>query len=180
VSEGRERRLLVLDNQVGTISVNSRWARDSRTHTKGWRPKTRTELMDIRRMFLALRGRQVAFKIPRNTDDLVATQPLSSGANTIDVENTGFARYVVEDRQFRVTFTDGTTLVRSVTGSAELSADEERLTLNTTWPANRPVDEIARIDYIETARLATDRITILHGEYPGKAEIEVPVVEVSE
>jgi hypothetical protein len=70
--------------------------------------------------------------------------------------------------------------VRSVTGSAELSADEERLTLNTTWPANRPVDEIARIDYIETARLATDRITILHGEYPGKAEIEVPVVEVSE
>jgi hypothetical protein len=180
MQEARERRLLLLDNETGIQGHTSRWARDRRRQSKRWHTKTRAELMKLRRLLLALRGQQVSFKVPTFAEDLVVTQTLSSGANTMVIENVAFSRYVVSGRQFRITFTDGSKLVRTVTASSELSATEEQLTLNDTWPSTKLASEVVRVEFVETCRFASDRITIQHGAHVGKATVEVPVRQLKE
>jgi hypothetical protein len=179
VSEARERKLRILDSNTGIVTQSTRWTRDKRTHVKGFRARTRAELMKLRRLFLALRGRQVSFKIPTFAEDLLVTQTATSGTNVVTVENVGFTRYVGQGRQIRFTFTDATTLVRTVTASSELSSTEEQLTLNTTWPATRTAAEFQRAEFIELVRSDTDDLEIQHGIYVGDARVTMPVKQVT-
>ena len=141
---------------------------------------SRAELWKFRRLLYALRGRAVSFWAPVRADDLIATQNLASGASTITVENVGYANFVAAKQPratFRITFADGTALIRSITTAAVLSSAEEQLTLDASWPANRTVSEIARVEWLELVRLDSDEIDIHHTDL-GLAEATVAAVGV--
>lgn len=180
LTEEYSRQLTVLDNETGLPHQASRWDRGKRAHQKGFVLRNRAEVVQFRRLMSALGGRQKSFWMPTFDDDLNVVADLTSGTNTMDVESHGYVRFV-RDRlpmsKFRVTFTDGTSLVKDVSSSATVSATVERLTLADNWPANRTVAEIQRVEYYELLTFATDEIRMLHPR-TGLALAFVPVERV--
>ena len=183
LGESFERRLFIFDNGTGLVGQVSPWAHDKRVSQKGFYISTRQQLFELRQLILALRGRQISWWIPTFAEDLTATQDLVISVNTIDIANIGYTRFIQSrehKKTFRITFTDGTSLIRVVQSSAELSVDEERLTLDTTWPANRTVSEIERIEFLELSRFDTDSLRIRHQTTIGRARMIASVRTVND
>lgn len=171
------RRLYVIDNQTGVVNVRSPWDRFKRNQTKGFVSRNRAEILKLRRLLLALNGKQKAFYLPTFTEDVTPKATLNSGAATLDIENIEYTRYAqARDPKniVRVTFTDGTSLVRVVQSSVKVDATTERLTLDATWPTTRPVSEVSRVQFYELVRFDADNFTL---SYPraGLAELQAPV-----
>jgi hypothetical protein len=180
MSEGYTQDIVVLDNVSGLVFQDSIWEKNKRQHQKTFLTKTRVDLWQVRRLLYALRGRQVSFYIPTFADDLEVTQNLVSGQATMVIKNINYVRFAQDrtpKKDFKITFTDDSSLTRSISSSTETSATEETLTLNDTWPANRNVSEIDRVEFLEPVRMASDSVTIEHGAL-GQARITFPVVTV--
>lgn len=174
------RKLYRFDNETGLIEQLSIWNRNKRRQRKGFSLRGRPALREFRGLLSAFRGIQKSFWIPTFIEDLTAAADLQIGISTIDVESINYVRFVRQRlpmSRFRITFTDATTLVRTVTDSATVSATVERLTLDTPWPANRTVAEIARIEFYELTRLDTNEVTITH-DHATKATCIVPLIRV--
>jgi hypothetical protein len=177
MGEQFNRRLFVIDNQTGVVNVRTPWDRSKRSHQKGFVARNRADILKLRRLLSALRGRQKAFYIPTFFDDLTVVATLTIGTSTMDVDNIEYSRFVgARDpmRIFKITFTDGTSLVRIVQSSAKISNTVERLTLDTTWPATRTVAEIRRVQFYELVRFDTDQFTITYPRI-GLATLQAPV-----
>jgi len=169
-----------IDNETGTLTQTSTWDRSKRGHQKTFHPTTRQALWNLRRLMYALRGRQVSFYIPTFIEDLVITQPITAATAVLTIELIGYAKFVRSRSPrdtIRVTFTDGTKLIRVVTAAVEVSTTEEQLTVNANWPDNRTVAEITRVEFIELVRLDTDDVTFDH-EGVGRARCTVPLQAV--
>ena len=173
--------VIQVDGNVGISAQDSPWTSNKRGHVKTFVVKTRAALWAVRRLLYALRGRQVSFYIPTFMEDLTVTQDLLSGTDTMDISYVGYSRFVQAGHNrlaFRITFTDGSSLVREVTDYEQLSATEERITVDSNWPTGRTVDEVRRVEFYTLVRLDTDDVRIEHGSTAGFARISVPVVEV--
>lgn len=171
------RRLYVIDNQTGTVSVTSPWDRSKRSHQKGFVARNRDEILKLRRLLLALRGKQKAFYIPTFIEDVTPAANITIGSSTLDISNIEYTRFAQSrdpKNLFRITFTDGTNLIREVQSSAKISGTVERLTLNTTWPANRTIAEVSRIEFYELVRFDTDQFSIVYPRI-GLATLQAPV-----
>jgi len=174
------RRIVRIDNSTGVISQSSPWDRAKRGQRKGFYLKTRAEVYTFRQLMTALAGRQKAFYLPTFQKDLTVAAAITSASSTIDIVAIEYVRHVISRvgmNLFKITFTDGTSLVREVQSAASVSSSVERLTLDTTWPDDRAVDEVERIEFYEVMRFDSDEITIQH-ERIGRARCSIPVVRV--
>jgi hypothetical protein len=174
------RRIYRADNQTGVIEQATIWDRNKRASEKGFLARNREEIYALRKLFIGLRGRQKAFYIPTFIEEITPNAQLSIGLDTMDIANIGYVRFV-QDRLpmslFRITFTDGTSLIREVLSSAEVSSTTERLTLDTTWPATRQVSEVERIEWYELARFDSDKMVLTYPRI-GQAVTRMPVVRL--
>jgi hypothetical protein len=171
------RRVHVIDNETGVVSQTSPWDRNKRTSEKGFYLQSKAEIKQFRQRMLALRGRQVSFWIPTFFNDLTVVDNLSLGGATMDVSRIEYTRYVdARERMktFRIWFTDGTSLIRVVQSSTNVSTSVERLTLDDTWPAARSLSEIHKVEFFELSRLDTDSILIEHKRI-GLASAIIPI-----
>ena len=129
---------------------------------------------------ISIGGRRIAFYLPTFNDDLEVTATLGVGSDTMDVERIEYERFI-QSREpkatFKITFTDGTSLVREVQSAAGVDSTTERLTLDTTWPSTRAVDEVVRVQFYELSRFDADNVRI---QYPriGLATCKMPVIGV--
>lgn len=177
-----ERRISVtiIDNGVGQPFQEPVWDKNKRAHPKTFLALSRAALLAVRRLLIAFNGPQKSFYIPTFDEDLLVTQDIGSASDKMTIENIGYTRFV-QSREpkatFRITFTDGTDLERTVQSSTELSVDEEELTLDTTWGVTKTVAEIVRVEFYERVRIATPRVRIRH-ERIGSAKVSMPVVAV--
>lgn len=174
------RRVYRIDNETGIVAQTSIWDRNKRLSEKGFVLRNRADIYTYRQLLTALRGRQKAFYLPTFIEELTVVANLTLGAVTMDIEAIEYVRFVrnrLPMSLFKITFTDNTSLVRSVSSSATISPTVERLTLDTSWPANRTVAEIVRIQFYELVRLDADEVVI---NYPriGLARSRVPVIRV--
>jgi hypothetical protein len=180
MAEEYKRRIYRIDNSTGLIALSSTWDRNKRHHQKGFVLRSRLETLNFRRVLIALAGRQKAFYTPTWIEDLEVKADLVSAANTMDIENIEYERFInarAPKDTFRITFTDGTSLVRIVQSVANVDTTTERLTLDTTWPANRTVAEIVRVQFYELGRFGADNFVINHPRV-GLATCQQPVVQV--
>lgn len=182
VGEELVRDLIVIDGDVGLASVESLWPHDKRSHTKTFWTKTPADLWKVRQLVHALRGRQVSFYLPTKGHDLEPVAQLLSAGTTLTVRNCGYARYV-QNRQTRniiqVLFNDGTApLIREITASSEVDADTETMTVDTPWPATKPVSTIDRIQYLELSRFESDTIRFRYALGERSCRISVPTITV--
>lgn len=180
MAEQYKRRIYRIDNKTGIVNVGSTWDRGKRSHQKGFVLRNRGEILDFRKAMLSIGGRWISFYMPTFNDDLEVKATLGIGSDTMDIENIEYERFV-QSREpkitFRITFTDDTSLVREVQSVAEVDATTERLTLDTTWPATRTVDEVERVQFYELSRFDADNVVI---QYPriGLATCQMPVLQV--
>lgn len=181
MSDTYERQLTVVDGLTGTVISNSTWARGKRAHRKGFKMVGLEELWKVRGLMHFLRGRQISFYIPSFSDDMEAFDTFSSGGSLMPIKNIGYAQFV-QARQpknvVRVTLTNGTTLVRTITGATEISAEREDLTIDVNWPSTIQPSDIERIEYVEKVRLDADGISIEHLRGGMDRTINVPIKDV--
>lgn len=180
ISEKFVRRVHRLDNKTGLVSTSTDWDRNKRNHQKGFVLRNRAELIDFRRVMLALRGKQKAFYIPTFIEDLEPVASLSSGTALMDIRRIDYERFIKSRDpkiRFRITFTDGTSLFRIIQSVASVDATTERLTVDINWPATRTVAEIDRIEFLELSRFDSDNVIINHVR-AGLARSRMPVMQV--
>ena len=119
----------------------------------------------LRSMLYALAGRAGAIWVPTWTDDLVLLGQVANGAQTIDVEWSGYTRFLqgqIGRRDIRIELNDGTVRYRRLIGWTELDANTERLSLDTALDvAFGPVD-VREISYLTLSRLDNDTIKMTH------------------
>lgn len=174
------RRIHRIDNQTGKVTLSSLWDRSKRESMRGFLCRSRAETKQLRRVLLAIFGRQKAFYAPSDIEDLTPVATLSSGTATLDVATIDYTRFVQQRggmNIFRIEFTDGTTLVREVLSSVKLSATVDRLTLDTTWPSTKTVGQVVRIEFYDLLRFDSDELRIDHPQVD-IARLDAPVVRV--
>lgn len=183
LSESLVQTLIVIDNKTGTLQQFSDVPVSRRTQTKGFAPKTPEQLFQLRQLFHALKGRATSFFIPTFFNEFEVLNPILALGLTLDISNIGYTKFV-QSRQprnvIRLTKTDGTVVVRTVVGAAEIDSETEQLTIDSAWGVGATLDEIERIDYLEKARFNSDDIQITHLEGSGTAKSTVPVITVLE
>lgn len=181
VQESFIQDIIIVDNETGILSQSSPWTQNKRGHIKGFVTGSRQSLWNIRRLLYALKGKQTSFYIPTFMEDLTVTQNLTSGNDTMTISWIGYVRFI-QDREpkatFKITFTDGSSLIRVVQSSEQLSATEEKLTLDANWPSLKTPDEVERIQFYELVRIDTDSIAIEHHHIVGRSRIFFPVKAV--
>lgn len=173
-------KVRIIDNETGAIYLSSSWAHGQSSSEKGFMANSRSSIMALRRLLLATRGGQKAFYLPTFTDELEVVANLVSGAATLDIDHVLYSRLANAGPQrniLKITFTDGTSLVRVVSSATEISSTVERLTLDDTWPANRTSEEVERVQFYELVRFDTDDFAIDH-ERIGLARMRAPTVTV--
>lgn len=178
------RRIHVLDNDTGKVTVTSPWDRNKRVHAKGFMLRNRSEIMQFRNLMVALRGRQKAFWIPTFAEDVTVKASLTTGTRTLDINLINYQRFAQErnpKRIFRITFNNGDpALVKTIISSAGVDATTERLTFSNSeaaWPSTYTVDEVERIEFFELVRFDTDDIEMTYRRI-GLAEARLPVRQV--
>lgn len=182
VSEEILRDIIVIDNEVGLVSLDSLWAQSKRRHTKTFWTRSNEELWKVRQLLHALRGRHVSFYMPTKGQDLNPTANLLNAGTSLSVSNVGYAKYV-QNRQTRniiqVVFNDGSpSLVREVTASSEVDAATESLTVDPAWDDDYDVSQIERIEYLELSRFDSDTIRFNYALGERTCRISSPVVTV--
>ena len=174
---------VILDSQTGLVDQQSPSDRGRRASRKTFWTNTPAGLWSVRQLMHFLGGRQTSHYLPTFFKDLELNTALVSGANTMVVKYVGYAQFVRNrsaKNVIRVLFTDGTTLIRAITASSLTTPTTETLTLDSTWPANRPVSEIERIEYVEKIRADSDTIEFEYPEGETTARISYPVRTVLE
>lgn len=175
-----EHKLTIIDNRTGAVQISTKWDKNKRSTQKTFVAHSRAELLKLRKLLTSLRGQQKPFYLPSRIEDFTVVANLVLGASTMDITNIGYTRNVrsrAPRNVFRITFTDGTSLDRTISSSTEVSEDVERLTLNTTWPANRTVAQIRRVEYLVLSRFDADDFVLAYSR-SGFARMVAPVRDV--
>lgn len=180
ISTEYARRIYRIDNSTGKVDVSSSWTKNKKSSIKGFSLRNRGQIKAFRKMLAEIRGRQRSFWLPTFIEDLNVKANLTVGGSTLDIDFIGYTRFVQSrspKNVFKITFTDGTSLVRTVESAIAVDSSTERLTVNTTWPANRTVSEIRRVQFYELMRFDADSIPI---QYPriGLGNCRLPVTQV--
>ena len=183
-SESIRRQISVLDSQSGLFSQESAWDRGKQYWSKGFKPKSRQELWEIRQLVHALRGQQVSFYIPTGYVDLTPNQSLTGGGTTMQIDNTGYAQYInarTPNDVIRIVLNDGTTVTRGIASAASVDDDNEQITVDSGWPGGGiDLADIVRVEYIQKSRMSSDKVTFMHENNAGHAKVRFPIVTVLE
>lgn len=173
MDHGFVQEIYIVDNDTGVIQQSSNMAKAMRRAAKGFGMHSRAEIAKVKRLLIALRGPQVSFRIPTFINDLNVVANLVISSTTMDIEHIGYTKFVgatEPKKHFRIEFTDGTTLDREIASSVEVSNTVERLTLTSSWPANRTVAEIRRVMFLELTRFVTPQFVFRYRRF-GSAEL---------
>lgn len=157
--------LLTLDNGSALPRITDTAGLAFPTNQYRWAHYNRAERAQYRSLLYALRGRQVAVWVCTHSDDLTLVDIITQTSTAMDVANIGYSRFAaarVGRCDFRMQLHDGTVFYRRITGSIEIDAERERLTIDTSFNRQIAPAEIARISWIYLARQDTDAISITH------------------
>lgn len=165
-----QRLLLELDNGTGSPALTDTADLGLPVQGHRWVLGARAEQAVWRSLVYGLRGRQGVVWLPTHADDLQLVATATNVASTIDVAAVGYTRFAVGRpgrRDVRLELSDGTVLHRRITGGSEISADVERLAIDTApgvllQPAGTSGVHVMRISYLQLVRLDQDDIELQH------------------
>lgn len=181
LSEDLQRKLIVLDNQTGITYQDSPWTASRRGYPLTLRSNSKTELWNLRKLMHAFRGRQVSFYVPTFLKDLLPDADLVSASQDLNIVNVGYTQFVNAKQpknKIWVKFTDGTTIIRTITSSVVTTATRETLTLDAVWGVDKTVAEIEKISYLEEIRFDRDEINFDYNLGERQVHISAPVISV--
>jgi hypothetical protein len=167
VEQGFMRKVARFDPGTGPALFDEEGGGAVLMQSHRWLLDGRAEIDAFRRWLYARRGMLSAFWLPTFALDFDVVAPIGPSDTTIDVEHCGYTGTIGQDigrRDIRITLHSGTTYDRRITASAELSADVERLTIDSALGASVTLLDIESISYLDLVRLAGDGAEIVwHG-----------------
>lgn len=132
----------------------------------------------MRSLLYALAGRAGAIWVPTWNDDLVLVGQVLNGAQTIDIEWSGYTRFLhgqIGRRDIRIELNDGTVRYRRLIGWVELDASTERLSLDTPLDVAFGPANVREISFLTLSRLDSDTIKMTHVQtIDGYAFVDLP------
>jgi hypothetical protein len=160
-----ERRLHVLDVEVAPQFVYDSAGEPFPLQLHRWVMHGAAERDAVRRLFYAMRGRQVSLWVPTHAEDLILAATLASSSTILTVEHTGFTLFGVGrvgKRDLRIELKDGTVFYRQVLGASELDVENETVTIDSALGLNVELDDVSRISFMRLMRADSDEIEIHH------------------
>lgn len=177
------RSVIVLDNETGRVFQTSRADRSRFRTKKVWDSPDLQELWRIRRLLHSFNGSRLSFFLPTFRPDLVISQPIGAGSQTLRVVNYGYTTFFQSRRPYadiRLLLVDGRILTRHIE-SSEVDGSEEVLSVDEPFDPISIINiaDVIRIEYAMLMRISDDRATIEH-RHLGDAKVEVNLVSIRE
>jgi hypothetical protein len=174
LSEGIRRKVTRLDPETAPPVQFSSWPKGKPSIAYGFEAKSFEEVWDFRQLLHELKGSQLAFYVGTGRNDFKATADIPDSSSQIDFQAFGFTQFVQEltpRSDIQVVRTDGTTSQHEITGSSEVSATVERITITPAISPALPLAEIDRIEFLGLNRITNDQAVFVHNR-PGEARLD--------
>lgn len=163
VTQEYQRKLMQFDPRVGQRFWDEEGSGAILLQSHRWLLDGRAQIHAFRQWLYARKGRLTAFWLPSWACDLTVSVAIASADTTIDVEHCGYTHNVAQGiarRDVRILLTDGTVFYRRVTGSVEVDADTERLTIDSALGQDVAVADVAAVSWMAPVRLDADTAEI--------------------
>jgi hypothetical protein len=160
-----QRLLLELDSGSAIPLMTDTAGRAFQVMQHRWQIAGRPAQSAFRSLLYGLGGRQKSLWVPTHAEDLTLAATVTDVATTLDVEAIGYTRFgksMPGRRDIRIELRDGTALHRRITGSTELSADVERLAIDSAVGRQVAPGDVLRISWLVLCRMDSDSVTINH------------------
>jgi hypothetical protein len=157
------RLLQRIDAGTGPVVTDDQGAGPIILQSHRWLMDGRAQIDAFRRWLYARRGRLSAFWLPTFAQDFTLVATIGSTATTIDVEHCGYTLTIaqaINRRDIRIELHSGTVYMRRITGSAEVSGQVERLTIDAVLGVSVAPDQVRAISYMAVVRLDSDAAEI--------------------
>ena len=165
VQQGYQRLLQRIDSLTGPVVIDDQAAGPILLQSHRWLMDGRASIAAFRSWLYARRGRLSAFWLPTFAQDFRLAADVGSSALTVDVEHcdyTGRIGQAINRRDVRIELHSGAVFYRRITGSAEVSADVERLTIDASLGALVQPVGVRSISYMVPVRLDADAVEIAY------------------
>lgn len=160
-----ERKLSVLDAGTGLVEVTDEAEMPLTVQRMRYTLTSRAEIDTWKKRLWALRGKQGAIWVPTWADDLTVVATVSDVATNIDVAWTGYVQYLAQDlnrRDIRIELRNGTIFYRRITGSTEVSATVERLSIDAALGEIVQPGDVALVSFMGQSRSDSDQHEIAY------------------
>ncbi len=180
ISEGTRRRVIELDHQTGPKITFSPWSKSKPLFQFATEAKSQLEVWNFRKLMHFLKGSQTAFYIPTGRRDFKPLQDIGDSATGFQIPNIGWTNFVdsVTPRSdLLILRTDGTQSLHLITGSSEVSADVENISISPPISPALPLAELDRMAVMTLSRIIDDKVTLEHRR-PGESRISIKSIGV--
>lgn len=163
VDQGYLRKLQALVTGTGPDFIDEAGSGAILLQSHRWLLDGRSQIEAFRQWLYARAGRLTAFWLPTFALDFEVVANIGSGATTVDVEQAGYTEHLARGigrQDIRIELHSGTVYYRRITGSTEISADVERLTINAALGTAVAASEIRSVSFMALARLEADAVEI--------------------
>jgi hypothetical protein len=186
LTEGMSRNgVTVIDNTSGVIYQQFSTDRSRPSTTKTWWTDTKDQIWPIRQFLHAVGGSQGTFWLPTNRNDLKLIASITGGSATFSIAYVGYSLFGLDAtgvpmRPFadvRFTLTDGTKILRQITGAVNGGATETITVDSLISATTLTTAQVARIEFLQLVRIADDKALLTH-DHPGRSQIVINLVGV--
>jgi hypothetical protein len=158
-----QRKLAIFDASVGKRSIEDEALIPFTTQRMRYTFTTRTEIDAWRQRLYAMRGKQASVYVPTWTRDLEVSALIQANALAIDVVKTNYAELIGQDagrKNIRIKLISGQIFYRAITGSVELGATTERISINAALGLLVQPEQVESIMFMALARLDSDGVEL--------------------
>lgn len=160
-----ERKVQTLDFGTGRRRYVDQSGVPNILQTHRWMLESKARIAAYRAWLYARAGRLNAIWVPTWTDDLIVASTVASAATTIDIEAIDYTKRIsssIHRKDIRIELTNGTVYYRRITGSQEISATIERISINSSLGVDVPAANFKTISFISLCRLDSDGVELAY------------------
>lgn len=154
-----ERKVSILDAGTGITMTIDKAQMPQTTQRMRYTLPNKAAIDTWKQRLWALRGKQGAVWVPTWSEDLSVIVDIAALSTNIDVEWVGYTRFLKMDpgrRDVRILARNGTIYYRRITGSTEVSASIERLSIDTALGTALAAADVMLVSFMALSRNESD------------------------
>ena len=158
-----ERKLATLDFGTGERVVVDESDEPNIVSDFGWFLESRPRIAAFRSWLYSRAGKFRAFWVPSWIDDITVVSIIGAQASSIEVEHFNYTRHLVGSlhrKDIRIELKSGAVFYRRITGSEEVSATVERLSIDSALGQQVLPSDVALVSFMTLSRLDSDGVEI--------------------
>lgn len=166
----------VIDNGLGTVSLDGKYDNTDHILMVSWVFNNRVDLWRIKRWLHSLKGKQKTFWLPGNSTDFELVADVAINDNSINVKSVLYSLYM-STCSIVIEKINGSKTFHSVTGGTT-NGGVDTLSFASPVATQILISDVKCISIMHKVRLDSDRVEINHEEN-NLSTLSVPVAEVS-